>query len=484
MRTTATMGALLAVGVALLMALALPGFAAATAPNPTAPPQQWAYQGNGYYNASSGSTLTGDLTIHAYYTWVTIVTQTNTSTTSYTLEAQRAASAVVFVNYCYPQCANAQDTANLTVTGWEADSGFANLTTAATVTVNGTSAAALGLENSQAYAKGNVTATASYDISAGGQTYDGSAYASGAASGQASLSFSPSLGLVPNNLYTNEVWNSSSTYTASGSYEGAYHYWYNGIGTGANSSGSGSGAPSGSVSGSGPISLAGQDYGMITLHNGATVPVLGLSLSTGGRFTLVDGVIVVPTSGSAMNGGGAGLGSSSASGWTSSSTSQVDWGTSASGHMGPVASETSVSASSSIGLGSTLAQPMTGTSAGMTAQAQPTSVANAQQQYNNILNPAGPGSHSSLLIVLVVVGVVAVVVIVAAVAIGMGRSRKGRLPPNGGYAQYPPMGAYTVPAGVPPPPPTGAPYPPAPGAPTVPPRAQAPNPQDPLGHLW
>lgn len=295
--TTLALLGLLAIGVLLPVASASP-VAAYTAPNPSAPPQQWAY--GGAWGATSSSSASGwgpsgnysyTTSVHAFLGWNVIFTQTNTSSTSFELQEQRTIVSSVDIQACAPSCSSPKVSGNLTANGWEVDNGFANFTTAGTVYVNGTTpTAAYAIENAQSTVSGNVTGVATWQDSQVSAT-PGSAYLSVAASASGQVQFSPALGLVPLNPVAGSWWNSSSTYAASGSYDVACHYEYAGI---LGVSLAGSCGSTGSLSGTGTVNLAGADLGHYTLGGGLT-HIVTLAL-TGGHFRFVDGALLVPAS--------------------------------------------------------------------------------------------------------------------------------------------------------------------------------------------
>src|SRR5580658_8547386 len=155
-KSLGTKGMIATIGVAMLMAVSLPllggPVASAASPNPTAPPQQWAYAGTHWMNAST-STLRGQYQVSEFFGWTLVYTLTNTSNSTFELEAQRTMGIHYDAMLCAPTCAHPTATVNLSVHGEETETGFANFTTNASVDENGTTAPALGLLDTQSTAQ-------------------------------------------------------------------------------------------------------------------------------------------------------------------------------------------------------------------------------------------------------------------------------------------------------------------------------------------
>lgn len=289
-RTTMVLGTAAA---ALLALLVLPGIVSPASAAPVAlagsNSQQWAYGAQKWVNVSENF---GNATYEAkaFFGWQVVFTATNTSSTTVALEAQRTIVGSYFADLCAPNCASpTTGHGNLSVVAWEKDAGFANLTSAASVYENGTAVPAVGLLNASAQVAGNVTEQLSASLSSGllnGSTAS-ALYVSGA--GHDTITFAPALGLVPQNVSGGATWNASSDFAASGGWSidaNWSHTSFSGATT------SGSFTPSGNLQGNGTIDLRGGDLGLVTLRNGATVPVIALAWS--GPFDDVDGVILVP----------------------------------------------------------------------------------------------------------------------------------------------------------------------------------------------
>jgi hypothetical protein len=472
-RTTRTLAAL---GVLVVLAMLLPALAATAQAASVAPrgtpsaaltanfstTQQWAYGGSKWVNVSV-QLGNGSYNSHAFFGWHVILTATNTSSSTVALEAQRTMGASLFASYCVPNCTHPSTAGNLTLRGYESDTGFANLTSLAQVYENGTAATALGIDNasSRGYARLNET----YSLTVGGHTATGDLRIRGGAHGQ--VAFTPALGLVPWNLGPGVTWNSTAAYVASGAWSVAYQYNATSfLGT----TMSGSGTPNGSVSSSGTVALTGAELGSVTLANGHTVQVIGIAIT--GPFDAVDGFILVPH-GFEIFGSGHHDWDPHSFGAEAVATSRLDVAVDATGrHLQVEASATAYAGSDgSLNQGTTVANAAPVSAAPSTAlvQGQPETVADAQHASSclNTACPAGSassaaGSILSLLVVGLVVGLVAVVLVGTVGVVeyrAWMRRRGGGGTLVGGYSQQVPMtpGLPAPPGGPSPPvPPPGA----------------------------
>lgn len=419
--TILALAGLLAVGAFLLPLASASPIGAISAPNPNAPPQQWAYGGS--YGATSTGSASGwgttgnwsyTTSVHGFLGWNVVFTQTNTSSTTFTLQEQRTVLAEVYVQACSPTCTNPTASANLTSVAWEVDNAFANFTTQGTVYVNGTGMTlgtptpALAIVNAQGDVRGNATSTASWTTA----TNSGSAYLSAAAEAQASVVFSPSLGLVPMNPSPGMWWNSSSAYTSSGSYNVACHYDYQGpIVKTAGTCGS-----SGSLTGSGTVALSGADLGRTTV-GGYLADRLSLALA-GAHFRFVDGAILVPASADLMAGAGTTASAGPAgTGVGALGTTEVDFSAGGS-HLGLVAAKAQLtsSAASTVPVGDTTSSGSSPVA--YSAQAQPESVSQAQASNACLMGSCAASSSGAKLpfglSAVVLVAGVAVIALVGA----------------------------------------------------------------------
>lgn len=428
-----------------------------------------------------------------------ILTQTNTSNSTYMLELNRTFGVQLNTTYCSPSCGTSAKVSFYDrVKAWETDIGFANFTRAGTVYENGSPVAALALQNASERSAANVTEAAGFAVSIGLAHFSGSMLLFVALATQASVAFTPALGLIPNNVTAGTSWNSTSQYTVQGSALGhlsATRTFTGRNGTSFTQNSSASLHPS--VNSSGTVSLNGRDFGTITLKNGVSTPVIGLSVL--GPFEPREGLIFLP-SGADLFGQGDQMYSADAGGTVGAATSFVDWAPGVRGHLGLEASETgfgdvpradammggdpSTFAGDATGTGMT---PMVGSLAagsGPEVQAQPESVPQAQAGSQCILGgscltssgPGTPGSGpapaSHLLGTVFIVGVV---VVLAGLLAGLIATRRSPpRPPASAEPAYPRGNVAPM---------QTTPNPPAPARPAGPSGGPDAEP-DPLGHLW
>jgi hypothetical protein len=456
-------------------------------PNPGAPPESWAYGTAAGATATSTGTLSSgysyQVNSHAFLSWNVIFTQTNTSSTSFTINATRTVGASLFVEGCVPNCNTPVAQINLTATAVEIDHAWANFTTAGTVLVNGTtSVPAVALENEGITVFGNVSGQANWQVqSIGGQpATSGNAYLAAQVNADASADFTPALGLFPMSPTVGQNWTSSSNYTALGTYTESCHAYDSSVGEASCNSG-------GSLQGSGTVTLWGLDSGWGVVINGHLYPfhVLAVSLHSRGTYTFdaVDGLFLLPHASDLLSGSASS--SSSASASAGVSTSAVDFAP-GSAHFGPTAakgqfaasvdtSDISASAGSLGGVEGSLASIAPAAASGnaniqpLDAQAAPESVGEAQAADTCITSGIGcssPASPSPISHLGALVFLVAVVVVVGVVALLVARRRSAK-PPVSPTGVTIPSGGFSP--GAPAPPPSGNPN----GTPT-----------DPLGNLW
>lgn len=448
------MGTLGAVGVALAALLIAPGLAspASAAPVPlgSSAPQQWAYGADKWVNVTV-TLPNATYASHAHFGWQVIFTATNTSASTVMLEAQRTMSGSFTAELCAPNCTHPNVHGTLNVTGWSTATGFANLTTAATVYENGSAVAAFGLQNAQAVGRANLSERMALTLPILGvpRTTTSSFFAD--ASSHASVAFTPALGLVPVNLTNDSSWNSSSAFSAAGGWSIAISDGHTPfVGAGAN----GSFFANGSVNASGTVFVHGHDFGTITLANGMTVPAVGLVLT--GPFDDLDGAILMPHDADLFGDGAHGWGADELGGETVF-TSNVDVGMDGFHHVRFVAASSAYSATdASLGSSAGMA-PMGPTPAATSAsptyvQAQPESVATAQQRSGCLVSACpsaapgllGPGA----LVAGLVIGLAAVAALGAIGAVAY-RRRTARRTSAGPAPSDPPRGATLDPTSVP-----------------------------------
>ena len=470
----------LPLAVALLLLFALPALSLPASASPAAPmatsassgaPVQWAYGGEGWTNVT---VTTNNATYHlsAFLGWAVIFTQTNTSN-GVMIEAQRAMGVHLDAAICIPDCTTPTANVSMHYKGFEKETAFANFTYAGSVYVNGTPTAAIALTNTSVTLFGALNESYYVTVTnqSSGVTLTSSASLKVGAGAAAEVSFKPALGLVPLNATVGERWNSTSNASGSG-YWYAHYAWVHNPFIGGSTQGSGHAG--GTVNGSAIVQLAGTDAGLVTLNNGATVPVIVLVVT--GPFDDLDGFVLVPHGGSIF---GAGL-----QAWSTFSvaaeivnTAHVDFDFRAKAHVGFTAAASSyegtaaaVSLAVVTTLGtSTAASPAAGTSPAI-VQAQPESVPAAQQQQNCYETgcPANLTHGFSTILLIVLLGLVLAAIVGAAYVIG---GRRGPQAPRSPVTI--PAGALGVPPKVVPP------SPPRPSNPNVPPPDR-----DPLDHVW
>lgn len=246
---------------------------------------QWSYGGVGYINYSFSFDST-NVTYNATFGWSVVFTVTQTSYGNWSLEEDRNVGVTIVKNVTNPKfsvlyCLHSA----------EHDAAFANITNQSTVYVNETPVQALGIVNASVSLSGlldqtlNITnATGQYNASLSVMT-----------SVQASVSFSPSLGLVPLNLTGVRCWNSSSTATYGANWDLSLAY------TELNGS-SGSYSKTGSLSGTAPVNLTGFQYGArhgFSDHKHRR----GVILFIQGPFNGYDGFVLVPRAVDPFGGG-------------------------------------------------------------------------------------------------------------------------------------------------------------------------------------
>jgi len=247
-------------GVAMLLAFvalsalsgaasAAPVSSAASADSTT--PTQWAYGGQGWFNGSLESD-TGTFTWTSSFGWTVVITVTPTVANTWMVEEQRTVGITIAVTYT-----GAVSTVNYHYHATESDVGFANVTNQSVVYVNGQPVPALGIENASASINASIAESISKTV--GGHTASASLNVLGV--GQASTSFSPSLGLIPLNLTGINVWNSTATGSPSASWTVSYSWADQGFN---GTTGSGSGSKSGSLSGTGTVNLTGMKVYLVS----------------------------------------------------------------------------------------------------------------------------------------------------------------------------------------------------------------------------
>ena len=449
------------VGVTLLLAfVVVPALSSAASATPAtsetpavaAPP--WAYCGNGTWSntiTSGNTTLSWD----ASYAWCTIFHATNTGPGVWMLELNRTLGMKVQATLSDPSQTLKYDFAAM-----ELDAAFANVTNDSTVYVAGQPVPALGLLNASTFDQSSV------DQSFSDTNQSGTASASLTVNGNSngSVSFAPSLGLIPLNLTGVDQWNSTSTASASAAWQVDWawsHTPFSGAPT------SGSGSHSGNLSGSFVVQLTGFKAPVV-LHPFVDGKArMGVVLVIQGPFDLRDGFVLVPHDfdlfgGASQSFEADSMGSANvASGETLYLTQGVSGPevTAASSSFGM--DDSTINAG---GPGLTGVSPAASVNPSGTVMAQPTSVTQAQSESNQIAGHGtmSPSSHP-LAAGLIIGLVVAAVVVVAVLGVLGWRSHAQRRASERMVARYPGYGPNGVPPAVMAPPPAQGPTAPAQG---------------------
>jgi hypothetical protein len=427
-----------AAGVALLMAFvvvpALSGAASATpttSATPAASDAQWAYGGEGWSNNTivlGNATITWD----AMFGWTVVFTATATAPNVTMLEEQRTVGVTIAATFTNPV-----RTVDYHYHAQEVDVAFANLTNQSTVYVSDVAVPAIGILNASASIQGLINESISETVH--GLTRSASLNVAGSAQG--SVSFSPSLGLIPLNLTGVKMWNSTATADPSATWQLGWNWNDQGFN---GTTGSGSGSKNGSLSATGPVTLTG--VSVLPLHPFADHMVrVGVMLIVQGPFDCYDGFILVPHDFDLFGGapqGYASVGFGSAT--ISAETLYLSSGahglavTAADTTFGSNDQSVNAQATPTTGLA-----PAATSSPGATVEGQPMTVAQANSEAYGLTHPAGsaPAAASGALLAALIVG--ALVVVVGTIGVIEWRSyarRKSQKQLVGGYGESWPNG--------------------------------------------
>jgi hypothetical protein len=402
---------------------------------------------------------------------------------TFELDVHEVEGIYITIEFCKPTCQAPVQFANLTLRSWEITNAWANFTTNGTVNENGTTVPAIALMNVNSSVQANLTERTFSALRATpfGPVLDRSKYFTVAASTQATIDFTPALGVMPLNLLgltpSSANWTSESAFSATGSIRAVYFWAFHGPLVGNVSAGptlyADTFAPKGNVTLSGGFaSSAG-----IPLPGVGTFPAIRLSV--GGPFTLGEGPILMLGTAFFVGGASNPWATNQASD-TTASIAAIDAKPYYDGRFGLAATSRTYSVSSanpanlsqpqSNGSGSTsMARSPLGTE---TLQGEPESVADVQSNTQCLTTghgcPTSGGSLRALLApALAAVVVAGAVGLIVAVVIADRR----RLPPPA----YPNSSLY--PPGVGSPAGAASASPSKPGPPT-------PSDDDPLDHLW
>jgi len=444
-----------AAGVAILMVfVAVPALSGAANAAPalstatTNPSTQWAYGGQGWSNNSLQFGDDASLTWNSAFGWTVVFTVTSTAPDTWMVEEQRTVGITVTASYHGPKASGTYN-----YHAQEVDVAFANLTNQSTVYVNGSPVPALGIDNASASVNASIKEAVSKTV--GTQTASATLDVQALASG--SVSFSPSLGLIPLNLTGVDQWNSSATASPSASWTVNYAWTDTGFN---GTTGSGSGSKAGSLSGTGTVSLTGYKLHEVSPlfvdHKNRTAIVLIIQ----GPFDAYDGFILIPHDFDLF--GTAGHVYDSVALGSASISAETLYVSSGPGGLAVTAAATTFGANDASV--NTLAQPASGsteesspaaaTGPSGTVLAQPMSVQAANAEANCLTNGCGgasvAGPLSGLLVALVGVAVAVVVGTVGVIewrSYARRRSQKGLV---GGYGEswpngVPPASAVTPP---------------------------------------
>ncbi len=424
-----------AVGIFVaLMVVPMLASSASAAPAPqtlgnTPAAHQWAYGGEAWQN---GTVIlsSAEYSYSAFFGWTVIWTATPTSSNTLSLEAQRSMATTLTVDYCAPQCSSPAVTATFGLKAQESDLGFANITNQSTVDESAVVVPAVGLVNDSTSSQSHLTENLQYTI--GGHTASRMLTVSG--NSNSSAAFSPSLGLIPLNLSAAGSWNSSAQFAAQGAWMLNYGW---GVTTLAGVSTNGSGVANGTVQHSGEVNLTGYVLGNVHLRDHTVVPAILLVVQ--GPFDDYDGFILVPHAYDLFGGAAHGFDPYRMGGATISSAS-VD-GSIIGGQFHPTAASAAFGAQASdVNPPTPSGGPPSAASYGApseSVQAQPMSVAAAQQESNCLTTACGGsgGTAAPILPILVIALVVATVIgTVSAVGWRVHARRKKQQEIGGGYS--------------------------------------------------
>ncbi len=293
---------LVVTGVALLMALALgPTLAGLSSAAPVSPAAtgsvsaEWAYGGQ---NGSSGTYSAPNATLSwsATVGIVVIFNATNTSAHTVELSAERTVSIVLSVTGTVTNNSTTY-TAAYALDLLEVDSAHANISNDSSVMVGGNATPALGIDNASASVRDNLSESLVVSDAAVNPLLADYLNVSGAA--QASVQFSPSLGLIPLNLTGISSWSSSATATPSASWSINYTWVQHLLGTTTNGSGKGGGG----WNATGVVTLSGSAFtvGLPHFSDGKTRTAVVLEIT--GPVDLYDGFILIPSGFDFLGGG-------------------------------------------------------------------------------------------------------------------------------------------------------------------------------------
>jgi len=476
-RPVATLGTLLVVG--LLVFVLTPASAAATAlPAVSNSNSSWSYGvletlKVGPNTASNGWVYEGNATLG----YTVTLWENSTSSTTFELSVYRTMGLAYNLRFCDTNCLAPVQWANESFRAYETTATFANFTDQGTVLQGGSDVSAIALENSTSFLHANVTESTDVFLPVVGQRGPHIGYLGANLLAKTSVTFTPALGLIPDQLVPGSTWNSSSQFNATGSASWSYYYaLHRPVGpiiVGPVSGGLSLSA-NGSVSVQGAYAT-GSDYP----YGGSTYPAVTLTVI--GPFDVREGIIFIPTAADIF-GSTAQPWDGNATGSASIQMSTLDLKLTSGAEPRIIASSWKFSTSAANA--ATTTAIATGTSgitpaatsaspvASGTVQGAPeasNSAHNAQECLTSGADcPIIAGSSARTYLGLILVGG-AVATVAVLIAVGVVARRRRTPPPV-----YPNAVLY----------PPGAAYPSAPaGTPATPPTPPPPE-DDPIDHLW
>ncbi len=453
---------LLGLSAGLVAAFVLVASAAVVTAAPTSPARstpsggsstdQWAFGGNETTSYScvtanctafdGNGTTVYSISIHLSVRWVVIYSETNVSATQ--TEIQGKAAIGVSASYAFSACiANGtapcnSDSFSASLAGSEVSEGSTNVTPGTVNLTAGAGApsrvAALAVSNAGSHVAFNLSGSLSIsEPSIGSESLSFDLGASEAST----VTFTPSLGIVPVSPATGDAWTASSAFSGLGTYKGGYS-----VSAGVDSVSNWS--KSIKVPASGTLTANGTDLGPVVLYDNYTKPaktitaqVISIAFGSG-NYSATDGWIFFPT---AVYTDALGLGS-----LVSAPSGPVPLAGVPSSSVIATSAETADYAGSSgfVGSSDTGSNALPNGTYGslsvkLHAGPEPVSVANGQ--YSAIT--AGPASTPFPL--LLVLGIAAAVIVVVGVGLYAWRRSARRRPPVTQY-QMPP-GAGSPPTG-------------------------------------
>jgi hypothetical protein len=477
-RTASVLGTLVVAG--LLVFVVAPASAAATPLSAAANGNSsWSYGvllsvKVGPNTASNGWVYEGNATLG--YT-VTIY-ENSTSATTFELTIYRTMGLAYMIRFCDVACGSPVQWANETFRAYETTATFANFTDQGTVLLNGTTdVPAIALQNSTSFLHANVTESTNVYLPSAGYRGPHLGYLGANLLAKAAVSFSPALGLIPDQLFPGSTWSSSSDFNATGS--ASWRYYYSMERPVAPFE---IGPVSGKVSltANGSVTVQGAyPQGSAFPYGGTTYPAVLLTIV--GPFDVREGIIFIPTAVDIF-GSTAQPWAGNATGTATAQMASLDL--KLSGGVEPRIIASSMRYSTAAANAATSTAIISGTPgvsaaasnanpvASGTIQGVPETDAQSHGTQECLTTGAGCTTSSgtsprSLLGLIVLAGIAATAAVLVALAV-VSRRRRSPPPVYPNAVLYPPGASYpAAPAG-------------APAAPTSPP----PPEEDPLDHLW